>query len=342
MWYFPRTLVLAPLVAFALAAPGWSDAGPSAGGALPVAGAQAAPATPAGLEGSPTVQSGADSSPPREASEAVPSEEAVLSLPTPPLPASLVAPPAGPSPIQGAFQAGVASWYGGAFNGRLTADGEVYDMSKLTAAHKTLPFDTLVKVTNLLNGKSVLVRVNDRGPYVEGRIIDLSRAAAEAIDMNGVAPVRLDLKGTATPEQFATLVSRETPPVAPAPKPATGVLAATAMPRGSAPAGGSARLPAESTSPVGIVAAAAPSRETPAAAPSGRGGTLRLQLGAFRAAGNASRLAERLASSGLSPRLQTSGGFTRVALVGVTATELPSVRLRLRSLGITGIIVREE
>lgn len=90
---------------------------------------------------------------------------------------------------------GYASWYGPKFAGRPTANGEIFDPSQLTAAHKTLPFGTRVRVTNLTNNRSVTVRINDRGPFVAGRIIDLSRAAAERIAMirSGVAPVRLEL-----------------------------------------------------------------------------------------------------------------------------------------------------
>ena len=90
---------------------------------------------------------------------------------------------------------GVASWYGPGFDGKLTANGEVFDTTKLTAAHQTLPFDTLVRVTNLENNRVVVVRVNDRGPFVGGRILDLSQAAAERLDMigNGTAKVRLEL-----------------------------------------------------------------------------------------------------------------------------------------------------
>ena len=90
---------------------------------------------------------------------------------------------------------GIASWYGPGFHGNLTANGEVFDTRTLTAAHQTLPFDTLVRVTNLENGRSVVVRINDRGPFVGGRIIDLSEVAAERIDMigSGTAQVRLEL-----------------------------------------------------------------------------------------------------------------------------------------------------
>lgn len=90
---------------------------------------------------------------------------------------------------------GDASWYGPGFAGRLTASGEVFDPSELTAAHKTLPFNTRVRVTNLTNGRTVVVRINDRGPFKPGRVIDLSRAAAERIGLvrAGIAPVRLEL-----------------------------------------------------------------------------------------------------------------------------------------------------
>jgi rare lipoprotein A len=88
-------------------------------------------------------------------------------------------------------QDGVASWYGPGFHGRRTASGERFNTHALTAAHKTLPFGTCVRVTNKNTGRSVVVRVNDRGPFVAGRVIDLSRAAANAIGMGGTAPVRL-------------------------------------------------------------------------------------------------------------------------------------------------------
>lgn len=90
---------------------------------------------------------------------------------------------------------GYASWYAGKFQGRTTASGEIFDTNELTAAHKTLPFGTVVAVTNLENDLEVEVRINDRGPFVEGRVIDLSRAAAEAIEMtaDGVVPARLTI-----------------------------------------------------------------------------------------------------------------------------------------------------
>jgi rare lipoprotein A len=90
---------------------------------------------------------------------------------------------------------GVASWYGYPFQGRRTSNGEVYDMHEFTAAHRTLPFNSVVRVTNLTNGKQTEVRINDRGPFVANRIIDLSQSAAEAIEMigPGTAHVRLEV-----------------------------------------------------------------------------------------------------------------------------------------------------
>jgi rare lipoprotein A len=98
-------------------------------------------------------------------------------------------------PRKGRPQFGKASWYGEKYHGRKTACGEIFDMHKLTAAHLSLPLVTIVKVTNLENGKSVVVKVNDRGPYVRGRIIDLSYAAAKKIGMleDGVAKVKIEI-----------------------------------------------------------------------------------------------------------------------------------------------------
>ncbi len=94
----------------------------------------------------------------------------------------------------GFYETGMASWYGSKFHGRRTASGERYNMYAMTAAHKLLPFNTTVRVTNLRNGKSVVVRVNDRGPFSRGRVIDLSLGAARrlGIEKTGVARVRIE------------------------------------------------------------------------------------------------------------------------------------------------------
>jgi peptidoglycan lytic transglycosylase len=105
-----------------------------------------------------------------------------------------------PAPIparMGNAEEGMASWYGNPYHGRRTSNGEIYDMDQLTAAHLSLPFDTWVRVTNLENGRSVDLRINDRGPFLKNRVIDLSRAGARAIGMigPGTARVRVEVVG---------------------------------------------------------------------------------------------------------------------------------------------------
>lgn len=120
-------------------------------------------------------------------------------------------------------ETGLASWYGDQFNGRPTATGERFDMHALTAAHKTLPLPGLVEVTNLANGRRIVVRVNDRGPFVDGRIIDLSRGSAEALGMlqRGVGEVRVRYLGraprlgSAQPMQYAATAAPAPPPARP-------------------------------------------------------------------------------------------------------------------------------
>lgn len=106
-----------------------------------------------------------------------------------------------PAALPPNVQTGTASWYGPDFHGKLTSNREVYNMYDLTAAHKTLPFGTRVMVTNLMNGKSVEVRINDRGPFVGDRLIDLSYAAARVLELvgPGTAPVRLDILSGSAP-----------------------------------------------------------------------------------------------------------------------------------------------
>ena len=107
----------------------------------------------------------------------------------PPLPNVGPAPPVG----SGWTETGIASWYGNPYHGRTTASGEIYDMEAMTAAHRTLPFHTIVLVENLRNGRSTTLRINDRGPFVRGRTVDVSRRAARELDLigPGTAPVRL-------------------------------------------------------------------------------------------------------------------------------------------------------
>jgi len=136
--------------------------------------------------------------PPQPPAEAEPS--ATEEKPAP-LPSAPRRKPPARSEAGGYAEEGLASWYGVPFHGRRAANGETYNMHKLTAAHRTLPFDSIVRVTNLTNGRSVDVRITDRGPFVENRIIDLSLNAAQALDLvaMGVAPVRIELLSGSNP-----------------------------------------------------------------------------------------------------------------------------------------------
>ena len=104
-------------------------------------------------------------------------------------------PKSGAPVTRGLSESGQASYYGNEFHGRKTANGERFDQNQLTAAHRTLPFGTRLRVTNTQNGKTVVVRVNDRGPFVKGRVIDLSSAAFRSIAQlnSGVVPVRIQV-----------------------------------------------------------------------------------------------------------------------------------------------------
>ena len=110
---------------------------------------------------------------------------------------------------------GVASWYGEQFHGRQAANGELFDMEALTAAHRTMPLGSIVRVVNLENGKHLHVRITDRGPYVNGRILDLSRGAAVQLGMErgGVAHVQVEIVGQRRPEllQAAAAISQRAP-----------------------------------------------------------------------------------------------------------------------------------
>ncbi|MGA7414030.1 MAG: septal ring lytic transglycosylase RlpA family protein [Bryobacteraceae bacterium] len=141
----------------------------------------------------------------------------VATAPThaPPAPHAHAA-PAIPAP-PGTTEEGLASWYGPPYHGRQAADGEIYDMEKLTAAHRTMPFNTWVHVTNLSNGRTVDVRITDRGPFVDGRIIDLSKAAARQIELlgPGVGPVRLQVISAPHPDTDVIAAKLTTAPNAP-------------------------------------------------------------------------------------------------------------------------------
>jgi rare lipoprotein A len=117
----------------------------------------------------------------------------VTETPSPPA----TTPPAHRSAARRHVEEGIASWYGPGFDGRETANGEVYDQEAMTAAHKSLPFGTRVRVTRVATGRQVVVRINDRGPWFEERVIDLSRAAGAALGLMrpGIAAVRVEVVG---------------------------------------------------------------------------------------------------------------------------------------------------
>ncbi|HEY6335896.1 MAG TPA: septal ring lytic transglycosylase RlpA family protein [Alphaproteobacteria bacterium] len=106
-------------------------------------------------------------------------------------------------------ETGIASWYGPDFHGKYTANGEVYDMNDLTAAHPTLPMPSVVRVTNLENGRSIVVRINDRGPYVRGRILDLSRRAAQLLGVDGPGTAKVRVQILADESRQAALLAQQ-------------------------------------------------------------------------------------------------------------------------------------
>ena len=209
-------------------------------------------------------------------------------------------------------ETGVASWYGADFHGKATANGERYDMDAFTAAHRTLPMPTVVRVTNLENGRSIKLRVNDRGPYARGRIIDVSNRAAKLLGFSGkgTARVRVQFEGRAevgaSPPQNEDEVAATAGSIKPAPvsgvsrgelAPPTG--AAAAAPRTVPPVAGTTSgptmAPVPDTEPDGAVTTVAVPGKT----------QLWIQVGAFQSRANADRLAERLVYAGRA-RVSTS------------------------------------
>ena len=204
-------------------------------------------------------------------------------------------------------ETGIASWYGEDFHGKNTANGELYDMDTLTAAHRTLPLPVVARVTNLENGRSLLVRVNDRGPYARGRIIDLSRRAAQLLGVydRGTARVRVQYEGRAevggaAPNGGVQMASAQPSDVRAAP---IGSVARGEL----APPPGAAAAPARTTAPPVRVALTAPVAGAPGGlVPDGTVTTvpvpartqLWVQVGAFQARNNANRLVARLRSVG--------------------------------------------
>jgi rare lipoprotein A len=254
---------------------------------------------------------------------------------------------------------GIASWYGDAFHMKATADGEIFDMNQFSAAHTTLPLPSMVEVTNLDNGRKLVVRVNDRGPFVGGRLIDLSRAAAQELgyDRAGTAHVRVRYVGPAPlagPEAGVRYARATLPPLgasaprltlastAPARRPADeDIFADAALTPASSVVTPLVRAPeAISVATLAPLASrpnsrSAPIPEAPVPAMSAAS-TYRIQAGAFSDQDNARRAAAQLASAGtatIEPLERGGTTFYRVILPG-PADEAEAFAMRDRVAGI--------
>jgi rare lipoprotein A len=208
--------------------------------------------------------------------------------------------------VPGATQTGVASWYGPGFHGRQTANGEIYDQHALTAAHRTLPLGTWVRVTNVAGERAVVVRVNDRGPYVDDRVIDLSLAAAQRIDLvrPGVAPVRIEVLEGPTRQPLLPISAPR--PVAPSAPPLPAPPAAGA--RYAVHAGTFADYQRARFEQQRLAADGARAVLALVEAPEAR--YYQVRLGPFDDADEAARVARRIAALGL-PALVVSDAPTR-------------------------------
>ncbi|HQQ77415.1 MAG TPA: septal ring lytic transglycosylase RlpA family protein [Thermoanaerobaculia bacterium] len=207
------------------------------------------------------------------------------------------------APAQGAIERGLASWYGKEFDGLPTASGETFRPEKISAAHRTLPLGTVVDVTNEKNGRSVRVKVNDRGPFVAGRIVDLSKAAAAEIGSVGDGVVPVTLRVVTLGDNSRIRAKSDEPPV---PTPAN-------------------------TATKGEPGA-------PAVRPASTGWAV--QAGAFGSPENAVKLRERLAARYPSPWVEDFKGLRRVKFGPyATKAEAEAARDSLGDLGLAGIVV---
>lgn len=204
------------------------------------------------------------------------------------------------------------SYYAGDFNGKKTSNGEYFNMNELTCASKNLPFDTILKVTNLANGKSVQVRVNDRGPFVAGRELDLSKAAAVKLDMikSGTATVRIEIVKRGP----NTKLSQQT---------AAKAAQIMAQKTGTKPASGTpAKTQAQKTYPAGT--------------------NWDFQIGAYSTRENANKVAQKLLREGFEDVIfQKGNDIFRVVIRGVPANKVHSIQNKLDSLGYSNYVIRE-
>jgi len=212
------------------------------------------------------------------------------------------------TPRRGTTQQGLASWYGPKFHGRPTASGEIYDMNRISAAHKQLPFGTVVEVRNKETGKTLRVPINDRGPFIKGRIIDLSLGAARELDLFGAGLAKVRVRVVRTAPKV-----RKLPISYPARQwPGRSATAADAAASAGKPGGGSRR--------------------------SG----FTIQAGAFREQSGAARLARRLRQDlGLNKvRILKKGGWYRVQISRRREKAAEAVRQKLAQANIEAIVLR--
>lgn len=216
-------------------------------------------------------------------------------------------------------QKATVSYYAGDFHGKKTSNGEYFNMNDLTCASKTLPFDTVLKITNLANGLSVNVRVNDRGPFVEGRELDLSKAAAQKLDMikSGTATVKIEIVkrgpdtklSQQTAEKAAQIMAKK-----------TGHKGQTSVVTNPSTKGQTSKLP----------------KSLP------KDTFWDIQIGAYSTKENANVTAQKLLKQGFSNVIfQKGNDIVRVVIKGVPAEQVPEVESKLNKNGYSGYVLRE-
>jgi rare lipoprotein A len=222
---------------------------------------------------------------------------------------------------------GLASWYGLPFHGRKTASGEIFDRFAFTAAHRSLPFGSVLIVTALDSGMRVVVRVNDRGPFVKGRLIDLSEAAARELALTGSGVGRVKIEDGAG--------------MAPGPLGGPALSAGKAGLAGRAPFEAGAAPAAESVQGARPSAGSAAERKAGGQAEGSRGRRTLcdIQVASFSKEENARRALERLRAAGFLPEEARSGQYIRVRIRDIPAEEAEAARKRLSDLGFPGVML---
>ncbi|WP_368413107.1 septal ring lytic transglycosylase RlpA family protein [Dongia sp.] len=225
-------------------------------------------------------------------------------------------------------ETGIASWYGPGFHAKQTANGETYDENDLTAAHKTLPMPSLVRVTNLENGRSIVVRINDRGPFVNNRIIDMSRRGAQllAFEQNGTAKVRVELMKDESMLLAAKASAKGGDTVSPPPAAApAGAVTAQALPPVGGAAAPAAATPAKPVQQSAIGAIQTPQVTGQVSVVPVKASNIFIQAGAFLRQANAQQLQLKLSSLGhqtsITPFMLNQQRFYRVQLGPIASVE---------------------